>query len=170
MFKKFAVGAGALLMSFCVHATPLAYEFTVSGNWFDLGDTPFDMPLSPSLKGTITVDSSTSEIDAFSLTTGTKTWTLADNPQDKYAVLDGDELIDFGLWNFLSMDGSLTIFSNNTMSVFEYSPWRGNACNDCVSIGQRISNNVPEPNSSYLLAFGAAALAASFRKRRKAGN
>lgn len=163
MLRKILFAVSALALSMGVHASPVQYGFTVSGGWFDAGGTPFGMPLSPTLNGLITVDSATSEINAFSLTTGTKTWTLADNPLQQQVSFIGGTLAEFGLWDFQSTDGYFVIFSNNTMSVSD-SLWQLNACNNCVSINGIVPNEVPEPTTPVLLGLGVLAISASCRK------
>lgn len=164
-FKKYALAvasAAALLCGGHAHATVTAYGFTVSGTWFDNDGTPFGMPFSPSLNGSITIDDSFSGIAAmtgFSLTTGSKTWTLAD-----FTGVGGSSLSFDGLGNLTSFSltsfadgsgGSMYIYRHNTMGVSD-AQGAFNACNGCVSLGAGVpvTPAVPEPANVALVLAG----------------
>lgn len=164
-FKKIALAvasATALLCGSHAHATVTAYGFTVSGPWFDNSGMPYGMPFSPSLSGSITIDDSFSGIAAmtgFSITTGSKTWTLADFTGAGSSTLAFDglgNLTNFSLSSFADgSGGSMYIYSNNTMGVND-GQGGVNACNGCVSLGAGVpvTPSVPEPANVALALAG----------------
>lgn len=180
-FKKYAslvvVSAAAMLCANQAQASVLAYGITVSGNWFDSGGTPFGMPLSPTLSGSITVDNSLSGIaamTAFSLTTGSKTWALADFVGSFAQSLSFDglgNLTGFSLQSFQSGSASMYIFSNNTMGVND-GLGGFNACNGCVRLGAGVpvivTSAVPEPTNVALALAGLGVVGWTMRRRVKA--
>jgi len=167
--KNFLVAllaSAALFFSSASNATIIEYDFTVSGGWFDNNGNPYGMSSSPTLNGSITVDNTKSDfaaLEAFSLTTGTKTWSVADfvgNFDDTITFDVSGMLTLFKLNPFNSVDGgSMYIYSDNTMLVADGSG-ASNACNGCVSIGQgTIIADVPEPTILALLSLGLVGLA-----------
>ncbi len=151
---KMFVGALGLACAGLACAAPATYNITVSGNWFDSNGNPYGMALSPTLTGTITVDSSLAGIAGlldFSMTTGSKTWTEADfvgNIDDDLLYDGGGNLTGFSLNPFAEGGGRMYIYSNNTMLV-EDATGAFNACNTCVSFER--GNGVPEPTSLALV-------------------
>ena len=158
------LACGALVAGGAAHAVPMIYGITVSGQWFDNpGEDPFGMGPSPTLHGTITVDSSISGIAGlldFSLTTGNRTWTTAEfvGQYSASLVYNGQgDLTGFSLDRFsVNGVGFMYIYSNNTVGVLdETGPTTAlNACNGCVSIGVGTPVAVPEPATLSLLSLG----------------
>lgn len=162
---------GGVLAGSATQAAPVQYAITVSGGWFDSMGTPYGMPLSPTLTGSITVDNALPGIAGlidFSLATGSKTWTEADFVGGSAASLTYDPsgaLAGFGLNDFQDGLAFLYIYSNNTMAVFDGR--QSNACNGCVTIGAGVPvNETPEPGSLALA--GLALLGAGLARRRRA--
>ena len=158
--------AAMLSLSSLVSAGPITYDVTLSGDWFYV-ESPFGMPPSPVLQGTLTVDSANAGTVAafvdFSIATGSKTWTLddftGDPANDLTASFDvGGALINFGLSNW-QIGGSefLFIYSNNTVSVGDGR--LEDACNHCQS-----NATVPAPATIALMGLGLLGV----RLRRKA--
>jgi hypothetical protein len=178
-FKKIAslalVSAAAMLCASQAEASVQAYSITTSGSWFDSGGTPLGLPLSPTLSGSITVDNSLSGISAmtaFSLTTGTKTWTLADFVGSFAQSLSFDglgNLTGFSLHAFQSGSASMYIYSNNTMAVND-GLGSFNACNGCVRLGagMPVTSAVPEPTNVALVLAGLGVVGWTTRRRAKA--
>ena len=150
----------ALTFAGGVQATVIQYGFTVSGNWFDSNGNPFGMPFSPSLAGSITVDNTQTGpagLVDFSLTTGSHTWTESEFTGSAFFIYDGGgNLTNFGLQSFTFGGGSMYIYLNNTMGVFDLGDDSFNACNSCVALGQ--GSMVPEPGTLVLLGLGLAGL------------
>jgi|CXWL01.1.fsa_nt_gi hypothetical protein len=166
---KTAVAASLLVLSGVASASPVAYGFTVSGPWFDCCGNPFGMPNSPSLAGSITVDNSIAGIAGmldFELTTGSHTWTESEFIGSSSASLQyngSGTLTGFSLDGFAGGGGTMYIYSNNTMGVFDASGAM-NACNNCVALGRGVP--VPEPTSLALV--GLAGLVGWGATRRRA--
>ena len=169
-FKRclLAVAGAALFAGGVANASIMEYDITVSSNWYDGAGNPFGMSLSPTLSGTIVVDNSQADlaaIDSFSITTGTQTWTMADFV-DTVGTVNFDasgDLTDFSLVEFEANGGSMSIFSNNTMSIAD-AAGNFNFCNNCVSIGPGVP--VPTPAPTALVGIGLLGLAASrYRKQ-----
>jgi len=171
----------AALSLFCwigsANAALMTYDITVNNTgWFDSDGTPFDMPLSPTLTGSMTVDDTFSDINAlvdFMLTTGNRTWTEADyvgNIAD-FNYSSGN-LVSFGLNGFGRLNGqslgdgpdTMYIFSNNTFGVRESATDESNACNGCVSFELRTAS-VPVPGTTAL--FGLALAGFGLSRKRK---
>lgn len=170
--KTYLAALAVLLSPMAANADVIGYDITVSGNWFDTNGTPYGMPLSSVLNGSIIVDNSLTGIAAlvsFSLTTGAKVWTEAEFVGSIVADLVFDsfgELTQFSLNAFEDGSvGSMYIYSNNTFAVNENSERSlSNACNSCVSFSRAAS--VPEPGTLALLGLGLAGI--GFAKRKKA--
>lgn len=164
--------AAALAFGAQAQAAVVAYDFTVSGNWFDSQGTPYGMSLSPSLSGSITIDNARSGLDelvGFSLTTGDKTWTLGDFHDRGWSWVSLDAqggLERFTLDGFdAGATGHLYVSSANTLSLADDAGgW--NACNECVFIGAGHTVPVPEPETYGLLLAGLAAVGFVTRRRR----
>ena len=162
-----------LLSPIGANATLISYDISVSGGWFDSGGTPFGMPLSPNLTGTIEVDNSLvgiAALSSFSLFTGSMEWTLS-----HFVGARASDIIFDGLGNLTRFDleafedgagGFMYIYSNNTMQVSESSAGVVfNACNSCVSFAKS-AVSVAEPGTLALLGLGILGMGA-VRRRRK---
>ncbi len=161
--------AGLLAAPMAAEAALIQVDFTVNGNWFDSGGTPFDMPLSPTLTGTLVTDNTKSGASAlidFSLMTGTQLWTEADFVDPNIELFFD---FDGNVWQFF-LNNSPTFFdytlisSHNTFVVYQDSSQEFNACNDCVTFVQR-AVPVSEP-SGLLLFIGALTLLVRRPSRR----
>ncbi|MFZ2160765.1 MAG: PEP-CTERM sorting domain-containing protein [Sideroxyarcus sp.] len=174
-------------------ASIMEYDFSVSGNWWnktlicpygcytDIYSHPYGLPLSPVLNGTITVDNTlpgSSAIVVFSLTTGTKTWTLADfvagTSSDSATFDTNGNLTDFKIWNFQSDGGYMYVATNNMFNVWDkptYPYTQGNACNNCVHLGSGtlvpiVVLPVPEPETYAMMLVGLGLLGVTARRRK----
>ena len=168
---KTTAAASLLVLSGLASAAPMTYGITVTGGWFDSSGTPFGMPFSPTLTGSITVDNTIAGIAGmldFELTTGSHSWTETEFVGSIAASLSyngSGTLTQFSLDSFAFSGGTMYVYSNNTMGVFENNG-AFNACNSCVTIGPGVPTQVPEPATLALV--GLATLAAWGSTRRKA--
>lgn len=156
-----------LIFTGVANATLISYDIKIENDWFDNDGTPFSMPFSPVLTGSITVDNAQVNAAAlvdFSLMTGTQLWTEADfvGTVASDIVFTSGELSLFRLDMFTSGGGSMYIYSSNTFRVTDGS--NSNACNGCVSFTRSIAN-VPEPSVMALMMIGL--FGVGFRCRRK---
>jgi hypothetical protein len=163
------LAAGLVAGSMSAHAALIQVDFTVSGNWFNSQGTPFSMPLSPTLAGTMVVDNLLNGAGAlvdFNLTTGTKTWTESDFVGDLAASFAFDvsgNVTGFGLAYFRDAVGEMYNFSDNTFGVGEFASGESNACNSCVAFTQQ---RIAEPGTLALLGLGMAGLAVARRRKQ----
>lgn len=149
------------------NATLITYDITVTGGWFDTSGNPYDMPFSPTLTGTITVDNILNSLVDFSLTTGTKTWDETEIDPGEISLSFGlGELINFSLSDFNSGPGFMYIYSSNTMGVFNGAGVY-NACNNCVSFERSQNPPVPAPEPSTLAVFALGLLGLASRRFKK---
>lgn len=173
---KFFGMLAATAISVGANASIMSYDITIAGNWFDTNGTPFGMPLSPTLAGVLTVDSSQAGSAGafvnFSLQTGTKIWELDDfigvtNAFVSSSFTSDGRLEGFALDNRVNgatgLADNFGIYSNNTAFVTEALNF--NACNGCVSFSLATqSAPAPAPATLALVGLGLAGLS---WKRRK---
>jgi hypothetical protein len=165
--SKVAVAAFFSFALCQAHAAVLNYSITVApGGWFGTG-APFGITNSTELAGSITVDNALSGIaalEAFSLTTGTKTWTKADYQGTGGLTFDGSgNLVSFGLEPFVSGAQDMYIYANNTFAVHDGPTWA--FCNGCVSFQ---AAPVPEPETYAMLLAGLGLLGFMARGKKSA--
>lgn len=178
--------AAAFVLAGPANARLITYDFTVDGDWLLCCDTPFGMDSLPTLTGQLTVDTDLADIrtstlfvgpliTAFSLVTGSKTWTLADAPivEDNNAFISGVNLpLMYQFTLYLKSDqASMFIASKNTFSL-EDGQGQFNACNDCVTI----ENNgypsdyhplpVPEPETYAMFLAGLIVMGYTLRRKK----
>ena len=151
---------GAFASSFA-HATPITYDFTVTGNWVTVNTPPFGLAGQPRLSGWVTVDNAFTGLAAFhdfSLTTGTHTWTLDEfvGPTAVALFDSHGDLAQFSLANFVFGDTSMYFYSLNTLSVYDGIGYF--FCNNCVAFAPGAPGvaamAVPEPAALGLIAIG----------------
>lgn len=171
------IATGMLAAPIAANAALIQVDFTVAPTgWFNSG-TPFSMPHSPTLIGSMTVDNALSGAGAlidFSLTTGTMAWTRSDfvGATAAYINFDGvGSVVNFGLHGFQNALGSMYIYSNNTFGVTEFGGGessRNNACNGCVSFTQSpVSPPVSVSEPSSMAMFGLALAVLGLIRRRR---
>lgn len=171
--KRFLSALCALPLAAALFATPAAaveymLEFTISpGSWMSTGEIPYDIDPNATYVGTFTIDDADyrfSSIRAFSLTAGTKTWSIVDlDPSRTTLFYVGLGSPHASFVNFAFM-GDQNAFSGGSAVFQEGDNYL--ACNSCLSFPPVA--NVPEPGTWALLITGFGMAGAALRRRRTA--
>ncbi|WP_424970942.1 PEP-CTERM sorting domain-containing protein [Dinoroseobacter sp. S76] len=156
----FALTACLLLAATAASAATRQLEFTAGPLDKDGSTLPFGLSLGETVTGSLTFDDSGFSgagvydlqpiVQSLSLTTGTKTWDLADmdpNGQlDRIQINDANQVLQFG-FNLESTDGELRLSTNNTFAVVGSLSSQFLFCNDCVRFEEVATTVVPLPAS-----------------------
>ena len=179
-----AVGAVMLAMGLVV-AAPRAADaalvqmtFTAAGVWELAPNTgpppsaPYGMSTNPTLIGTALLDNSLAgeaAFIAFSVTTGSRTWTLADDIVFAEVKFSADGLVSdfFIVFDGLVLGGESGASFGSTFSVGEGVVTL--SCNSCLTLeSSRVVTPVPAPAALALFGMGLIGLGAARRFARRA--
>jgi len=170
MWGKSFIAACLLFLAGAVQASIEDYNFTATGSWFGTATTPYGMPSSPTVTGSLVVDNVADVLTGFSLSTGSQTWTLSNvNNSSSYLSFGGGNLLDFGIIFSNVAGGNGYVYSNNTFAIHDASgDWI--ACNGCVSFaaGNAPAAPVPEPESYTMILAGLGLMGFLVRRKKTA--
>jgi len=164
------------------------FSFSIYGDsWWNDAGKPYGMDFSPYLSGVVSVDASVKnsrgflEVLGFSLATGSKTWSVADDgsirtvTQIRSLYFD----LDFKDANIPTSQGNrMSVASSNAFLVQDGR--KDNACHECVHVESNASvfsstvvdvpgslSAVPEPESAIISLIGLVSLGLLARRSRR---